>query len=128
MTLKSYEDVKNHLNNILTANGQMSDTQHAPHHDWWNNMTFEQFITGSVPGVKDPQTGQPMPILVVGNAAQSNLILALQGAPGTPFDPNSGAFGPMPADGPPFFDQASQIQPLSDWIDAGCPNSNPTAF
>jgi hypothetical protein len=112
MTLKSYEDVKNHLNNILTAKGQMTDTQHSPHRDGWNNMTFEQFITGNVPGVKDPTTGQPMPILVVGNAAQSNLILALQGAPGTPFDPNSGAFGQMPADGPPFFDQARKFNPF----------------
>jgi hypothetical protein len=120
MTLNSYEEVKNHLNTILTANGQLSDTQHAPHHDWWNSMTHQEFTTGNVPGVSDPVTGKPMPILVVGNSSQSNLILALQGAVNTPFDPNSGAFGQMPADGPPFFDPA-QIQPLADWIDAGCP-------
>lgn len=124
MALNSYEDVKKHLNSILTANGQMSDTQHAPHRDWWNSMTHEQFTTGNVPGVKDPATGQPMPILVVGSSSKSNIILALQGTPNTPFDPNSGAFGPMPADGPPFFDPVTQIQPLADWIDAGCPNKS----
>lgn len=124
MALNSYEDVKNHLNSILTANAQMSSTQHAPHHDWWNSMTYEQFTTGNVPGVSDPDTGQPMPILVAGNSSKSNIILALQGTPNTPFDPNSGAFGQMPADGPPFFDPATQIQPLADWIDAGCPNGS----
>jgi hypothetical protein len=128
MTLNSYEDVKNHLNNILTANGQLNDTKHAPHHDWWNNMTYEQFTTGNVPGVSDPDTGQPMPILVVGNSSKSNIILALQGAPNTPFDPNSGSIGQMPADGPPFFDPATQIQPLADWIDAGCPNGDQVHF
>ena len=40
--------------------------------------------------------------------------------PGTIFDPNSGAFGQMPANGPPFF-SASQIKAIAGWIDAGCP-------
>lgn len=128
MALNSYEDVKNHLNSILAANGQLSDTQHAPHGDWWNSMTYEQFITGNVPGVNDPNTGQPMPILILGNSSESNLIISLQGKPKTPFDPDSGAFGQMPADGPPFFDPATQIQPLADWIDAGCPNGGEEEF
>ena len=122
MALNNYEDVKNHLNTILTKNDQLSETQAAPHGDWWNSMTFEQFTTGNVPRINDPATGRPMPILIVGNSAQSNLILALQGAPNTAFDPNSGAFGPMPATGPPYFDPATEINPLADWIDAGCPN------
>jgi hypothetical protein len=61
-----------------------------------------------------------MSVLVPGSSAQSNLILALRGAPGTPFDPASGVFGQMPGDGPPFL-TAAQIQPIADWIDAGCP-------
>ncbi|MFL6332942.1 MAG: hypothetical protein ACJ754_06305 [Pyrinomonadaceae bacterium] len=121
LTLNSYADVQKHLNDILTANGQVNDTKHAPHKDWWNSVTYEQFVSGNVPGVSDPNTGQPMPILVKGDAAQSNIILALQGTPGTVFDNNSGAIGQMPADGPPFFTQ-EQIQPLIDWINAGCPN------
>lgn len=68
-----------------------------------------------------------MPILIVGNSSQSNLILALQGAANTPFDPNTGDFGQMPADGPPFFDPETQIKPLADWIDAGCPNGDESA-
>lgn len=121
LTLTSYADVQKHLNDLLTANGQLNDTNHAPHKDWWNSMTYEQFVSGSVPGVADPNTGQHMPILAKGDAAQSNIILALQGAAGTVFDNNSGAIGQMPADGPPFFTQ-EQIQPLIDWINAGCPN------
>ena len=120
-TLNSYDDVKNLLNGILTANNQMNDTEHAPHQAFWNSMTYQQFISGDVPGVNDPNTGLPMPILVKGNSSQSNIVMALRGTPGSPFDPNSGAIGQMPADGPPFF-SADQIQPLADWIDAGCPD------
>jgi hypothetical protein len=119
-TINSYADLKAYLNKILTDNGQMSDTQHAPHHDFWNSLSYEQFISGNVPGVKDPNTGQPMPILIKGDATHSNLVLALQGAPNTPFDPNAGAFGKMPADGPPFF-TPDQIQPIVDWINNNCP-------
>lgn len=126
ITLNSYADVQKHLNDILIANGQMNDTKRAPHKDWWNSMSYQQFVSGNVPGVSDPNTGLPMPILVKGNAAQSNIILALQGAPGTVFNNNSGAIGQMPADGPPFFTQ-EQIQPLIDWINAVCPNVGPLA-
>lgn len=120
MVLNSFIDVQQYLTKILTTNNQMGDTQSAPHGAFFNNLTYQQFVTGNVPNITDPNSGGPMPILVKGNAAQSNIILALQGAPNTPFDPNSGAFGQMPADGPPFF-TAAQIQPLADWINAGCP-------
>jgi hypothetical protein len=121
MALNSYDDVKNYLNGILNANNQMNDTENAPHKVFWDNLSYEEFVTGNVPGVTDPDNGQPMPILVKGSSAKSNIILALQGAPGTPFDPNSGSIGQMPADGPPFFTK-DQIQPLADWIDAWCPD------
>lgn len=117
-TLNSYEDVKNHLNQILTANDQMGATQFAPHGDWWNSMTYEEFVSGNVPG--DIGSDQPMPILVRGNSAQSNIVMALQGTAGTPFDPETGSIGQMPASGPLF--TKDQIQPLADWIDAGCPD------
>jgi hypothetical protein len=61
-----------------------------------------------------------MPILLKGNSAQSNIIIALRGTLGSPFDPNTGAFGQMPADGAAFLTE-ERIAPLAAWIDAGCP-------
>jgi hypothetical protein len=127
-TLSSYAEVQTYITGILSNNipkgSQQNEEedaeQKAPHGAFWNTLTYDQFVTGNVPGVNDPDTGQQMPILVKGNAARSNIILALQGAPGTVFDPNTGAIGQMPADGPPFF-TPDQIQPIADWIDAGCP-------
>ena len=60
-----------------------------------------------------------MPILVKGDSAGSNLILALRGQ-GPLFNPDDGPFGQMPADGPPFFTE-EQIKEIADWIDAGAP-------
>lgn len=117
--LNHYSDVQQYLNKILTQNNQLQDTEGAIHGAFWNNMTCEQFKTGNVPHVSDPDTGGPMPILVVGDPDNSNIIKALRGTPGSPFDPNTGAFGQMPADGPPFF-TPEQIAPLADWIKNGC--------
>jgi hypothetical protein len=91
----------------------------APHKAFWATMPYDDFVNGAVPGVQDPNTGGPLPILVKGNSAKSNLILSLQGN-GPLFDPNTGAFGQMPANGPPMF-TGDQIQQIADWIDAGCP-------
>ena len=129
-TITNYAQLQTYLNTTLsslissqTGNNELEDTQtQSPHLDFWNSMTYQQFITGNVPHVSDPNTGKPMPILVVGNSASSNIIMALRGTPGTPFDPNNGAFGQMPADGPPFF-SPQQIQPIADWIDNGCKNT-----
>lgn len=123
MPLNSYSDVQNFFNGILnqnvstsSGNTELKDTKNnAPHADFWNTLTYDQFVNGNVPGVNPP-----MKILIKGNSAQSNIILALSGATGTAFDPNTGSFGPMPADGPPMFTPA-QIQELADWIDKGCP-------
>lgn len=122
--ISSYADLQNYLNATLkglissqTGNDELQDTEtQSPHGAFWNTLTYEQFVTGNVPNVFPA-----MPILVKGSSQTSNIILALQGAAGTPFDPNTGSIGQMPADGPPFF-TAAQIQPVSDWIDAGCPN------
>jgi hypothetical protein len=90
----------------------------CPHHAFWTTLNYKDFTTGNVPGVGS------YPILVIGNAANSNLVQALQGV-GPLFNPNSGTFGQMPADGPPFF-TAEQVQPIIDWINAGCPNPGGT--
>src|ERR1700692_4434656 len=82
------------------------------------SLTYDQFVNGNVPGVTDPTTNLPMPVLVKGNSANSNLIMALQGI-GAAFGPDS-EIGQMPANGPPFF-TADQIASIAAWIDNGCP-------
>jgi len=116
--LNHYAEVQQFIASILTSNGQ--SWEGAPHKNFWETLSYNDFVNGNVPHVKDPDTGSPMPILIKGNSAQSNLILALRGAPGTAFDPGSGAIGQMPANGPPFFTD-DQISSIADWIDRGCP-------
>jgi hypothetical protein len=128
MTINTFAELQQYLTailqtNISTQSGRDEETdseKHSPHQAFWKTLTYDEFVDGNVPNVPDPNTGGPMPILVRGDAAKSNFILALQGAKGTDFDPDTGTIGQMPADGPPFL-TAAQIQPIADWIDAGCP-------
>ena len=127
LALGSYAAVQAYLFKIFTSdlapggsNAQSDAANNAPHKAFWSTLTYQQFVTGNVPGVTDPNTGQPLPILIKGNSAQSNIVMALAGTPGTLFDPNTGAIGQMPADGSSFL-TAAQIAPLAAWIDAGCP-------
>ena len=62
--------------------------------------------------MEDPDTGNPIPILVKGNSAQSNIILALSGT-GPIFGPN-GSAEQMPPSGPKF--TADQITSIANWI------------
>ena len=116
--LNSFADVQNFIDQTLTQNGEQGSVPNSPHKAFWRSLTYDQFVTGSVPGVSDPNTGQPMPILVKGNSAKSNLILSLKGQ-GPIFGPD-GPIGQMPANGPPFF-TADQIASIAAWIDNGCP-------
>ena len=111
--LTSFAEVQQFITSVLTQNGQMGDVANAPHAAFWNTMTYQQFTTGNVPNINPS-----VPILVVGDSANSNLIQALQGV-GPLFGPN-GSYGQMPADGPPFFTQ-DQIDSIAAWIDAKCP-------
>lgn len=117
--INNYADLQSFISNTMVTNG--SNAKNAPHGNFWANLTYEQFINGNVPGVTDPVSQQPIRIVVPGNSRQSNLILALQGAPNTLFDSNTGAFGIMPADGSAPF-TADQIASIADWIDRNCPN------
>ena len=114
MALKHFSDVQNLIATVLAQNGEAGGVPSSPHGAFWSNLTYAQFTTGNVPGVNPP-----VPILVVGNSGQSNLILALKGV-GPLFDPNTGTYGQMPANGPPYF-TAAQIADIAGWIDAGCP-------
>jgi hypothetical protein len=118
VSIKSYQELQTFIQNVLVANQEDGGVASAPHQDFWKTLSYSNFVNGNVPGVVDPVTGQPIPILTKGDSTQSNLVLSLQGK-GPLFDPN-GAFGQMPANGPPMFTDA-QIKEIADWIDAGCP-------
>lgn len=118
-TLSSFAEVQAFITQVLTQNGELGGVGGSQHGSFWTSLSYNDFVTGNVPNVTDPNTGQPVPILVKGNSATSNIILALQGV-GPLFDPNNGSFGQMPANGPPMF-TADQIASIAGWIDAGCP-------
>jgi hypothetical protein len=113
MALTSFAQVQAFITQVLTQNNEMAGVSNAPHGAFWSSLTYEQFTTGNVPGVDSVK------ILVVGDANNSNLIQALSGTTGTPFDPN-GQYGQMPANGPPYFSQ-DQINEIAAWINNGCP-------
>jgi hypothetical protein len=114
MAITSFTQLSQLINNILAQNQQSADAAHAQHGTFWSTLSYDQFINGNVPGV-DP----PAKILTVGSSAQSNIILALRGS-GPLFNPQTGPYGQMPADGPPYF-TADQVAEIAAWIDAGCP-------
>jgi len=115
--LNSFASVQQFITQVLTQNGDMGLVAGAPHGAFWNTLPYSQFVNGNVPNVDDPNTGQPMPILVNGNSAQSNLIIALLGI-GPMFGAN-GAIGQMPVGGTPF--TLDQIKSIAAWIDNSCP-------
>ena len=108
MALNSFADVKAFFSSV---------TPGAPHFAFWNTLSYTDFVTGTVPGVIDQTTNKPVPILIKGNGAQSNIVQALLGT--GLFDPNTGDFPQMPYGGP-YFSKA-QVGELSAWITAGCP-------
>ncbi len=118
ITMSNFADVQKYLSQFVTAAGVTPAL--APHGTFYQNLNYTQFTTGNVPGVAGYK------ILVVGNSAKSNIVMALSGTPNSPFDPNSGTIGQMPQPNPPYNSsaptQADIIAALSAWIDAGCPN------
>jgi hypothetical protein len=117
LTLRAY------INNILTQNKLAGGVADAPHQNFWDKLNYREFTTGNVPGV-DSGPKPPYRILIVGDGANSNIVMALQGK-GPLFNKDNGEFGRMPANAEPpgmpyFTDQ--QIQSIIDWINKGCPN------
>jgi hypothetical protein len=121
MTLRAY------INGILNQNKLADGVANAPHQNFWDKLNHREFTTGNVPGV-DFGPSPPYRILMVGDGANSNLVMALQGK-GPLFNKDNGEFGRMPANaeppGMPYFTDA-QIQPIIDWINRGCPNPGGT--
>lgn len=119
--LNSFADVQQFIAQVLVQSNQQGAVGFSPHKAFWSRLTYDQFVNGNVPNVTDSTTHQPVPILVAGNSAQSNLIMALKGT--GPFG-SDGPFSQMPANGPPFFTD-DQIASIAAWIDAGCPQFAP---
>ncbi len=106
-TITNYADLQDLLNNLVSANALTPAL--APHGVFWETMTYEQFISGTVLGQK---------ILVIGDAKNSFIVQILT-APTNGFDQ-------MPQPSPPYNSnspkQADVITSIANWIDAGCPN------
>jgi hypothetical protein len=115
--LNSFAALQKFIDQILVQNNERGGVGFSPHKAFWMSLTYDEFVNGNMPGVREPKTGNLIPILVKGNSAQSNLIMALQGS-GPLFAQD--AFGQMPANGPPFF-SPDQIASIAAWIDANCP-------
>jgi hypothetical protein len=121
LTLRAY------INDILKQNKLADGVADAPHMNFWDKLNYREFTTGNVPGV-DFGPSPPYKILVVGDGANSNIVMALQGK-GPLFNKDNGEFGRMPANaeppGMPYFTD-EQIQSIIDWINKGCPNPGGT--
>lgn len=120
--LNSFADVQQFLTQVVADNHEVLLLQNSPHKAFWNTLTFDEFVNGNIPHVHNPDTGDPIPILVKGKSDQSNIIMALSGT-GPIFGPD-GPVGQMPPGGTKF--TADQITSIANWIDAGCPELNPT--
>jgi hypothetical protein len=119
--VNNFSDLQKLLNMFVSAN-QLTPGL-APHGTFWTTLSYEEFVspTQAVPGVPSIT-----PILVKGDSKKSNIIMALSGTPGSPFDPNSGSIGQMPQPNPPYNantpTQTDVINAIAAWIDNGCPN------
>lgn len=113
----NYKGVQALLSSLVSANGL--NPGQAPHGVFWNSLSYSDFTTGNVP-THSPAIPPGTKILVVGDAANSNLIQVLSGT--------SNEFDQMPQPNPPYNSntptQTSVIQQLTDWINAGCPNND----
>jgi len=120
MAINNFNDVQTFITRVMEENKKKdAPPPKSPHKAFWMTMSYDEFTNGNVPGVLDPVSNEGIPILDKGNSGNSNIILALKGE-GPLFNPNSGAFGRMPAGNQtPFSDE--EIMELAEWIDRGCP-------
>ena len=103
MALASFADVQKFFNAFVATNCiAIASAQHGA---FWNTITYDNFVNGTVPNVTDPNTNQPLPILNKVNGKydgpSSNIVMALAGTANSLFDPNNPAgIGQMPQGGP----------------------------
>ena len=113
MAINSFQGVRDFINKFLSGHG--INVCNAPHQAFWNNMKYDDFVNGNVPGITDG-TGLPVDvkILVKGKSAESNFIKILQGT----LTVSGNTFPRMPV-GPKMTPQ--EIAEIAWWIDVGCP-------
>ena len=114
MAITSFQGVRDFINKFLSDHS--INVCNAPHQAFWNNMKYDEFVNGNVPGITDG-TGLPLDvkILVKGNASQSNLIKILQGN----LTVSGNTFPQMPVGGAKM--KPAEIAEIAGWIDNGCP-------
>jgi mono/diheme cytochrome c family protein len=103
INVNTYKDVQSMFDSYVSLNGIAISG--SPHKKFWDNLTYQQFITGDVPYVSGVK------ILKCGDSANSNLVNILKGSL-----PNG--IPEMPAGGPYFPEE--QIDSFAKWVDAGC--------
>jgi hypothetical protein len=103
INVNTYKDVQSMFDSYVSLNGIAISG--SPHGKFWDNLTYQQFITGDVPHVSGVK------ILKCGDSANSNLVNILKGSL-----PNG--IPEMPAGGPYFPEE--QIDSFAKWVDAGC--------
>jgi hypothetical protein len=86
-----------------------------PHRAFWRDITRDQFVAKKVLG---------RPLLVLGDGAHSNLVLALKGEPPFGSDPDA-EFPRMPVGFDPMPDDS--IESIERWINDGCPDGSASA-
>jgi len=108
--MKRFTQVKQILDNAV--GGQ----NFGAHGAFWRTLSRDQFVAKSVFGQK---------LLVVGDAASSNIVHALKGEKpfGTDLGTPGAMFRRMPAGRPPVAPQ--DIDFISAWINDGCPDDQP---
>ena len=102
MAITSFKQLQQFITKVLTDNGDWGLVGNSPHGAFWNDLSYDQFISAAQ---QVPNTGTG-PILVPKNSAGSNIIIAMKS-------------GSMPMGGTPF--TTDQINEITGWIDAGCP-------
>ena len=112
MALNSFAAVQKFLTEFVQNNGV--DIGNAVHGEFWNT-TYDGFTKGYVPNVQDPNTRNQVPILnkIDGkyDGPSSNIVTLLAGT--------NASYPQMPKGGP--YLPSDQIQEISDWISAQCP-------
>ena len=105
--INSYSDVQNMFNDFVTKKG--INIKGSPHKSFWNKLTYDEFKTGTVPGVG-------IKICNCGDSKTSNIVNILKGQ----IHSGGSDYPKMPLGGP-YFNQA-QINEFAKWIDKDCPN------
>ncbi len=112
MPLKTFAEVQQLIDQVLTQNGEIGGVSAAPHGSFWTALSYQEFTTGDV-------RRQPRG-LRSWSSAISRTPTSFRLCKYRPIVRSEWRIGQMPGNGPPFFTD-DQIKEIADWIDLGCP-------